>query len=476
MTKLNKNNESSNSFKESYAQELKYLEGLQQPVQKQNDTVKNEINPFPYWVFPKDIQIIIKATNEDLGFPLDFISGGIIYAVSVAIGNTHRIEIKTGFQESALVYITFVAPPGCIKSPPLTFVLQPILDKDRESYKCYKLECIEFNSTINLNKNNKEHLANLDMKKPSWRRSLVSDITPEAIAQVLEFNPKGIGLYADELAAWFKNLNRYSNGSSVELWLSTWSGKQINVDRKSNEAILIAHPFISVIGTIQNGILNQLASDERAHNGFMDRILFAMPTLSKKAVWSDSEIDSEIIEKWTFTLNKLLDLDLEYNEKGNPYPQILKLSPKAKTLLFEWQKKNAKECDNAESEAIAGAYSKMDMYAARLSLILELMFYACNESDKQNISSKSVQGAIELVEYFKKTANKVHSIIDNSDPLLNLTNNKQNIYDLLPDRFTTDEGLAVAKKAEMPERTFKRFLNNRELFSRMNRGEYEKKI
>lgn len=43
------------------------------------------------------------------------------------------------------------------------------------------------------------------------------------------------------------------------------------------------------------------------------------------------------------------------------------------------------------------------------------------------------------------------------------------------DTFTTEEGLRIAEKLSIPERTFKRLLTNKELFNPLKYGEYEKK-
>ena len=104
------------------------------------------------------------------------------------------------------------------------------------------------------------------------------------------------------------------------------------------------------------------------------------------------------------------------------------------------------------------------------------MRYACNESDKQAVSIESVQGAIKLVEYFKNSAVMVNSILSNASPLDKHPVDKQNLYKALPDTFTTEKGLQIAERLEFAERTFKNFLNEKELFTRITRGEYEKRI
>ena len=151
-------------------------------------------------------------------------------------------------------------------------------------------------------------------------------------------------------------------------------------------------------------------------------------------------------------------------------------TPEAKKVLFEWQKVNTDQCNEAENEALSGIFSKMDMYVLRLALILEMIRYACNESNKKAVSIESVQGAIKLVEYFKNSAVKVNSILSNASPLDKHPVDKQNLYKALPDSFTTEKGLQIAEGLGVAKRTFNYFLNEKELFTRISRGEYEKRI
>ena len=97
--------------------------------------IKELQNPFPIEVLPESIQKIIIATNESLKFPLDFIRASILYAVSVSIGNTHRVEIMKGWQENAVLYLSIVGRAGTNKSHPISFALKPIEQWDSLKYK-----------------------------------------------------------------------------------------------------------------------------------------------------------------------------------------------------------------------------------------------------------------------------------------------------------------------------------------------------
>lgn len=428
-----------------------------------------EQNPFPVEVFPKAVQAIITATNESLNFPIDFIGASILYAVSVAIGNTHSVEIMKGYIQNAVLYMVIVGRSGVTKSPPLSFFLKPIEQRDSINFNKYTSEKKEYDSIITLAKNERDN----EPIKPNWKQYIVSDFTPESLIDIHKFNKRGLGVYVDELASWFKNFNRYNNGSSEQFWLSAWSGKPIRVNRKTSEPAYIPLPFISVAGTIQTGILDELAKN-RTENGFLERLLFVMPKGLKKEYWSEKELNPEIEENWNTIISNLLDMPLTHDKNQNPEPEILQFTPEAKKIFFKWQKSLSDENNKPENEMISGIYAKMEMYGIRFALIIEIMRFACGESNKHSISIESTQGAIKLVEYFKNTAIRVHSFVSNKTPIDKLPIDKRKLYDTLPTVFTTSEGLHVAGKMGVSERTFKYFISKRNLFNNLKMGEYEK--
>ncbi|UBM61524.1 DUF3987 domain-containing protein [Candidatus Sulfidibacterium hydrothermale] len=432
-------------------------------------------NSFPVEIFPKPVQDIITETNNSLEFPVDFIAASMLFAASVAIGNTHKVEIKKGFQENAVLYLAIVARAGTNKSHPLSFAIQPIVEHDKTTYRQYEQQKQEYESIMKLSpKERKAEGITEDPVQPVWQKMLLSDFTPEALAEVHKFNRRGIGVYVDELAGWFKNFNRYSKGSEMEFWLSAWNSKPINIDRKSNGPVFIPSPFVSVAGTIQNGVLKELAKENRTQNGFIDRILFAFPDNIRKPYWSDTEINPDIIHNWQTILTNLLSIPLILDNTHNPEPETLRFRPEAKKLLFDWQKENADRYNETEDETISGIYSKLEMYVARFALILELLQWACGESNREAVGLKAVSGAIKLVDYFKRSAIKVYSIISNSDLLEKYPNDKKELFRALPQKFTTEEGVRIALERNVPERSFKRFLKQKELFQNVSRGVYEK--
>jgi hypothetical protein len=398
-----------------------------------------------------------------------------LYAISVAIGNSFEVEIKKGWQENAVLYLSLVGRPGTNKSHPPSFALKPIEDRDNLKFQKYQKEMQEFESASTLSKKEREQQGLGEPIKPIWEQLLVTDFTQEAITDVLKFNRRGVGVFADELATWFNNFNRYSKGSEEQFWLSNWSGKPIRVNRKTSEPAYITKPFISVAGTIQPGVLSELAAN-RTENGFLDRLLFVFPDNLKKEYWSEKELNPAIIQSWGNIVTNLLDVPIRKDEAGSPKPETLRFTPDARQRLFQWQRELTDLCNRPENEATSGIYAKVEVYAVRLALCLEMARYACNEGDKQAVGIESVEGALKLVEYFKKSALKVHSKISNASPLDKLPIDKQNLYNALPDTFSTKGGVEVAENLGIAQRTCKRFLSDRTFFDNHSRGNYEKRF
>jgi hypothetical protein len=453
------------------------LEDIENDINNINSELLSLDGPaFPVKIFPHKIQEIIISTNECLDFPIDFIGASILFAASIGMGATYKVQVKNGWLESATIYVAIVGRAGTNKSHPLTWALNPIQKKDRQSFRLYESQMNYYQEALTLTKGEREDQGITEPQKPYWIKSLLTDFTPEALIEVHKHNQRGVGIYVDELASWFKSFSRYSKGAETEFWLSSWSNKAITVDRKGSEPTYIASPFIPVIGTMQPSVLNELSGDNRASNGFLDRILFTCNKNLKSPYWSDKELPKEISMTWDSIVDNLYDMKMITDEEGNLKSNILYFDPHSKNLLYKWQKKIADESNNLENDSLAGMYSKIQSYCIRFSLILEILKCATTGNQPTSVSVESVKGAIELAEYFKATGLIIHSLINKSiNPIDKLPLNKKRFVMSLPDEFKTSEAIQIAIQSEVPERTAKRLLNDNTLFQRIRTGGYKKK-
>lgn len=435
-------------------------------------SVKMKGGDFPLGAMPLKIQRIIREANECYGFPVDYLAGAMLVVLGLGIGNTHFARLKGKWDESAILFMALVGRPGACKSHPLNFAIRPFTELDGVATRAYVKACEEYERQreLPLKERSEPHPV-----APVCKRFLISDATPEAKLLIHSQNLRGICMWNDELAGWFKNFNRYNKGSDEEYWLKLFNANPSFSDRKGvKNSVYISRPFISVVGTIQNGILNELAQGSRSSNGFIDRLLFVMPNNQDKQPWSDKEPTFDIEAAWADIIGRLVKLPYETDSDGNIIANILHFAQDAKARLYEWQRQNTEECNREECDALKGVYNKFDFHAIRFCLILQMARWACGEADRTNIDILSVENAISLVDYFKATARKVHGIISE----MSLTEQQRAIIAALPDCFTTEEGIAVAKENGMPGRTFQDFLKRSvslgTYFQREKHGHYSK--
>ena len=137
-----------------------------------------------------------------------------------------------------------------------------------------------------------------------------------------------------------------------------------------------------------------------------------------------------------------------------------------------WQEEHAKLCDTEFNETLVGVYCKLEVYVIRFCLIIQMARWACSEGDKTEIDLVSVERAITLTEYFRHSAQQVHSEIAG----IQLTQQQQQLLAELPASFQTAEALSIDERLVMKERAFKDFLSRNigHLFAKERHGLYHK--
>lgn len=432
-------------------------------------------NNFPVEVLPSRLQEIIREANATLGFPVDYMAGAILSAMAAVIGNTHTAEIMPGWKEYAILFTALVGSPGTNKSHPLSFAMQPLTDFDAEQAAIFGEAMKRYEAAMELPPKDRAAKGyDTNPVEPKRVRFTMQDVTPEAVHRILSENRRGLVLVSDELARWFKNFNRYNNGSESEFWMSVFNHKAAMSDRKSSQSgVFIRNPFLCVIGTIQPKVLTELAAGNRNANGFMERILYVFPSVQAKVRWNRERKSPsfDIAAAWREILSRLIGIVPAVDSCGEIIPEDVPFSPEALDRLFSWQNEVTDRCNAEGSDTLTSIASKLEIYAVRFSLLLAIADRACGD-EKKLIDVNTVERAIRLTEYFRVTAAKVQGIVSEDA----LTELQLAVLSELPGTFTTAEGVAIAAKCGMSERSFKRFIKDRKgvLFVHSAHGNYTK--
>jgi len=447
------------------------------------DAIKNDIaevqakpehseyeNSLPIEALPKAIQDIVLKYQDVLNFIPDYSVGSILFATSVAIGNNVNIKVKEGYEMKGNLWFVIVGSSGLNKTAPLKEFIRPLLDIDKMEYQTYKQKIQDYKIKIEEQKRRKKGEPYEHIEKPVFKQMIVSDATIEALVNVMENNPFGVGLYSDELKNWFGNFNRYNKGDDESPYLSLYNNVPITINRKTDEPKNVSNAFLSVCGTIQPAILERLASDKKDQSGFTGRFCFLYPEQAQAKPLPTNTFDTNYLEQW----NKILHEIIEKYRTGNTITYTL--SKEAYEMFIQWNIDKTNRTNATDNETIKMIYQKSETWLLRLSLNLEVLNRVCWEVKDEGtfISAKSMNGAIQLTKYFINTSIKAHEIATNSNPLAKYTLNVQNFIEALPEYFETKTAVSIGSEFNIPERTVKNYLRDKNLFRRVERGQYEK--
>lgn len=422
---------------------------------------ENKVPPFPVHVFPKELADMARELHQCNRAPIDFTGAGILFVVSVTIGNTLHVKIKEGYTMPCILWLALVARSGTNKSSPLRYAVAPLKAVNSKLFREYQSARAEYARS--------KADGTESGQCPSRKLHLFSDATMERLLSVLQANPRGVGLYREELSGWWGSMDQYRKGADREQWLSMHGGESVDALRKMSEDVLVDRPFVSVCGTTQPSKLAPLAADS---DGFLPRILFAYPDSQAKPYLSEDEADPEWSTYWAQLVERMLEIPMSDEDCA---PHYVGLTPPARAKYMEWQHRNTDLTNATDSDALAELFPKLETYLPRLALILEVLHSVVGgDGEVGSISEHSMDGAVELVEYFEATARKAHFQLFEADVVDRLDGRKAKVYAALPERFATGDGMKIAEALKMSPTSFKRFLRENKLFRKDGHGQYIK--
>ena len=372
--------------------------------------IQNDI--FPIDVFPKPISNYILDCNNTLDSVIDYMGGSMLWMVSVIIGNTLEVEVKKGWKEKPILWISNVGKAGIGKTPSIKNIIAPLQKANSNEIKNFIKQSKKFEEYDALSKEEKK--TSEEIKKPIKSQFIANDITIEALVDLHQESKNSVGVFKDELAGWLKDMNKYREGSDLEFWLSSWSNESVNVNRMSRVGSFIESPYIPVLGGIQPNILNGFFTSENKNNGFIDRLLITYPE-AKVEKFNDKEMSYEALQWYSDTMTNFYNYFKfnfsSINEDLEVETKTAKLSDEAKK---EWKKVFNKytEVQNGdfENEYLKSMYPKQKSYIPRFALIIHALDCYINNKPKDDyllISLDAMEKAIRLSEYFINMAKKV---------------------------------------------------------------------
>jgi Protein of unknown function (DUF3987) len=340
---------------------------------------------FPLHVLPPDLRTYVEQVATAVICPPDYVAAAVLAVLGSALGAGRVLKIKSTWKDAACLWVALVGRPGEGKSPALSEALFPAEVADAELYQTWRAAQEAYEEC-------QEHEDGEPCPdRPVRERCMVSDVTVEKLAQVLQESPRGVLLHRDEFSGWLHSMNVYrgGRGADQQTYTSIWSGKRIDVLRKTTDDAFVEHPFVAVLGGIQPDRPEEVSRG--VEDGFAERLLVVYPaTISRR--WSDADVDPRLklgayVARYE-TLRSLPDAELE-------------LTPAARRAFTEWYD-DWNAYLKTTTGYVRGAGEKLQQYCARFALILAHVrqWNTDAEGGPTCVDVEDVRGAVALAGYF----------------------------------------------------------------------------
>jgi hypothetical protein len=350
------------------------------------------ITEFPIETLPPEVSDFIEAVHSSNGMIPEYLCSAYLATASTLIGSAVKARINDEWIISPSLWIAIIGNSGSKKSPSISAMCKIIKKLDDEFYEQYTIAKSAFDQ-LDADQKKKE-------KPPIRKRLSINDATMEALQFGLYQNPHGLLIERDELLGFVYDLNKYRVSGDEQSLLSIYSGISFDIARKTSDSVRVTHPFLSMVGGIQPGLISKLLTEDRLTSGFASRLLFTYPikptvTHGNRANFSKQREDYDNLCMRLFELRKIA----KTHENS---ATLLNLTPDAMTAYNKWTESFVDSYRNAhqEREVIIGYVSKLEETIIRIAIILECSWSAHHKRVPTQIRRKSIDDAILLVDYY----------------------------------------------------------------------------
>ena len=249
---------------------------------------------------------------------------------------------------------------------------------------------------------------------------------------LLEQHPRGLLVARDELSGWVNSFDAYKScrGADVAHWLSMHLAGPLTVDRKTGRRIIhVPRASVCIAGGVQpkalaaaligryqpqDGGPEAMSKPDKEHfdNGLAARLLFTMPPRRPKR-WTEDELPAGTEAALEALVGRLLALDMVEDEKGQPQPVDIVLTPEGKQAWIAFYNAHAVEQAEMTGE-LAAAWSKLEGYSARFALLVHLIRAESSDTtlaDVGAVDEQSIAAGVALSRWFGDEAARVYGII-----------------------------------------------------------------
>ena len=381
------------------------------------DDVVIEWQPFPTEQLPEPLATFVRETAKGIGCDESMVALPLLAAVAGAIGNARAIEPRPGWVEPSVLWTAVVAESGSGKTPAFRAAMQFADAEQKVAFDAHHVALAAFDaaemehdaaySDWKREKGNKGPAPDRPVK-PAARRLWVDDTTIEALATIVEANPRWFIVAREELRAWAASFDCYKSGgrggADQPKWLTLYDAGPLSVDRKGGDSIHVPRAAVSLTGGIQPGIFARTMTADDIDSGLLGRLLVAMPP-AEELKWPDGDMDWATVEAVRSLFRTLFDMPMPADG-----PKVLDMEPDAQLIFKQFYQQQQREILRA-SGAVKGMLSKSNAAVLRLALVIHVCRQAAGEVIPDRVDVESITRAIVLGRWFAAEGRRVYQLL-----------------------------------------------------------------
>ncbi|TJW14936.1 MAG: DUF3987 domain-containing protein [Mesorhizobium sp.] len=255
----------------------------------------------PEKVLPLAIEHHARTHARLMGCDPAAIAMSCLVAAAAAIPDTIRLRMKRhdpSWHESARLWAALVGPPSRKKTPAMNRALEQVNKINARLVARYQSEMRDYEALPK-----EERRAALRPKKIRLR---ISDVSIEAVQDILKDTHTGLLLVRDELSGWLGGMDAYANtgkagGKDRAFWLEAYNGGFMSIDRIGRDTGGgVPNVSVSIIGGIQPDLIREFSSKAQE-----DGLLARLSTIIVAP--ATAELDEPLPASFGDSFNRLIE-------------------------------------------------------------------------------------------------------------------------------------------------------------------------
>lgn len=372
---------------------------LESLIERAEGELQQQYQPFPIEALPTPLADFVAQGSSALGCDPAYLALPALGVVGGLLGSTRKLELKRTWQEPPVIWSLIVGDSGTRKSPAFRLATAPLYALQHRLNLEHQ-QALANHQTVNGD-------ASEPTEAPTERILFTTDTTIEALAEILDDNPRGLVVVCDELTAWFGMFSRYQSGkqggSDLGRWLSMHAAHGFAYHRKTGDhrRIFVPQAAVSVTGGIQPGVLARALTREYQEAGLAARLLMAMPP-RRANTWNTSDVEEKVEQTYEQLLISLFAL-----EESTIVHTLTPLAHEGWVRFYnEWNQQQQQV-----SGALAAAYSKLEGYAARFALIHHVVSHVQSGTIPLEVELPALQAGVTLCRWFAQEVERIYATL-----------------------------------------------------------------